>query len=144
MKVESYLGKIVVYLFDKDKYTSSDIKGTLIKVFDELNKYYNYEFSDSYNLSLYTNKYYGMILEITENDNNISDYNIVNLELNILKDTLFLYEVDEVLDYLNNEIYYYEDKFYINIKKLDINLLENSNIIYGNDVYKIIGKGIKI
>lgn len=144
MKVEMLSNTIIVYLLDNKKYNEdSDIKKILINVFDNLKKYYNITFTSDYNLELYINRYYGMILEITENENFIYD-DIVNLKLNVLRDTLFLYEVDDPLEYINYEIYYYNDKFYVNAKREDINLIENSNLVYGDIVYKIIGRGIKI
>ena len=144
MKVEMLSDKIIVYLLDNKKYNEdSDIKKMLIKVFDNLEKYYNITFTSDYNLELYINRYYGMILEIKENEDFIYD-DIVNLKLNVLRDTLFLYEVDDPLEYINYEIYYYNDKFYVNAKREDINLIENSNLVYGDIVYKIIGRGIKI
>ena len=144
MKVEMLSDKIIVYLLDNKKYNEdSDIKKMLIKVFDNLEKYYGITFSSDYNLDLYINRYYGMILEIKENEDFIYD-DIVNLKLNVLRDTLFLYEVDDPLEYINYEIYYYNDKFYVNAKREDINLIENSNLVYGDIVYKIIGRGIKI
>lgn len=144
MKVEMLSNTIIVYLLDNKKYNEdSDIKKILINVFDNLEKYYNIIFTTDYNLELYINRYYGMILEITENEDFIYD-DIVNLKLNVLRDTLFLYEVDDPLEYINYEIYYYNDKFYVNAKREDINLIENSNLVYGDIVYKIIGRGIKI
>lgn len=144
MKVEMLSNTIIVYLLDNKKYNDdSDIKKILINVFDNLEKYYNITFTSDYNLELYINRYYGMILEIKENEDFIYD-DIVNLKLNILRDTLFLYEVDDPLEYINYEIYYYNDKFYVNAKREDINLIENSNLVYGDIVYKIIGRGIKI
>ena len=144
MKVEMLSDKIIVYLLDNKKYNEdSDIKKMLIKVFDNLEKYYDITFTSDYNLDLYINRYYVMILEIKENEDFIYD-NIVNLKLNVLRDTLFLYEVDDPLEYINYEIYYYNDKFYVNAKREDINLIENSNLVYGDIVYKIIGRGIKI
>ena len=144
MKVEMLSDKIIVYLLDNKKYNEdSDIKKMLIKVFDNLEKYYDITFTSDYNLDLYINRYYGMILEIKENEDFIYD-DIVNLKLNVLRDTLFLYEVDDPLEYINYEIYYYNDKFYVNAKREDINLMENSNLVYGDIVYKIIGRGIKI
>ncbi len=144
MKVEMLSNTIIVYLLDNKKYNEdSDIKKILINVFDNLKKYYNITFDSDYNLELYINRYYGMILEITENEDFIYD-DIVNLKLNVLRDTLFLYEVDDPLEYINYEIYYYNDKFYVNAKREDINLIENSNLVYGDIVYKIIGRGIKI
>lgn len=144
MKVEMLSNTIIVYLLDNKKYNEdSDIKKILINVFDNLEKYYNITFTSDYNLELYINRYYGMILEIKENEDFIYD-DIVNLKLNVLRDTLFLYEVDDPLEYINYEIYYYNDKFYINAKREDINLIEDSNLVYGDIVYKIIGRGIKI
>lgn len=144
MKVEMLSNTIIVYLLDNKKYNEdSDIKKILINVFDNLEKYYNITFTSDYNLELYINRYYGMILEIKENEDFIYD-DIVNLKLNILRDTLFLYEVDDPLEYINYEIYYHNDKFYVNAKREDINLMENSNLVYGDIVYKIIGRGIKI
>ena len=144
MKVEMLSNTIIVYLLDNKKYNEdSDIKKILINVFDNLEKYYNITFTTDYNLELYINRYYGMILEITENEDFIYD-GIVNLKLNVLRDTLFLYEVDDPLEYINYEIYYYNDKFYVNAKREDIDLIENSNLVYGDIVYKIIGRGIKI
>lgn len=144
MKVEMLSNTIIVYLLDNKKYNDdSDIKKILINVFDNLEKYYNITFTSDYNLELYINRYYGMILEIKENEDFIYD-DIVNLKLNVLRDTLFLYEVDDPLEYINYEIYYYNDKFYVNAKREDINLIENSNLVYGDIVYKIIGRGIKI
>lgn len=144
MKVEMLSNTIIVYLLDNKKYNEdSDIKKILINVFDNLEKYYNITFTSDYNLELYINRYYGMILEIKENEDFIYD-GIVNLKLNVLRDTLFLYEVDDPLEYINYEIYYYNDKFYVNAKREDINLIENSNLVYGDIVYKIIGRGIKI
>lgn len=144
MKVEMLSNTIIVYLLDNKKYNEdSDIKKILINVFDNLKKYYNSTFTSDYNLELYINRYYGMILEITENEDFIYD-DIVNLKLNVLRDTLFLYEVDDPLEYINYEIYYYNDKFYVNAKREDINLIEDSNLVYGDIVYKIIGRGIKI
>ena len=144
MKVEMLSNTIIVYLLDNKKYNEdSDIKKILINVFDNLEKYYNITFTSDYNLELYINRYYGIILEIKENEDFIYD-DIVNLKLNILRDTLFLYEVDDPLEYINYEIYYYNDKFYVNAKREDINLIEDSNLVYGDIVYKIIGRGIKI
>ena len=144
MKVEMLSNTIIVYLLDNKKYNEdSDIKKILINVFDNLEKYYNITFTSDYNLELYINRYYGMILEIKENEDFIYD-DIVNLKLNVLRDTLFLYEVDDPLEYINYEIYYYTDKFYVNAKREDINLIENSKLVYGDIVYKIIGRGIKI
>lgn len=136
MKFESKLNTLIVYIFDK-KYLNKDIDNITKNVFNILEKYYNYKINDSYEMKIYINKLYGIILEI-----NIKENNFINIK--VLNDVLFLYEIEDPLKYLDNEIYFYNNKYYINLKKENLNILENSNIIYGNDVYKIIGKGIKI
>lgn len=142
MKFEMTTNKIIVYIFD-NKYIKENKEDLVKDVFEVLTNYYSIEIKKSYYLKLYINKYYGMILEIQE-DEEYSNDNIVNLNLRILNDTLFLYEVEDPLNYKDEEIYYYDDRYYLNIKKNDIRLIENTNIIYSDDVYKIIGKGIKL
>lgn len=136
MKYEKMMDTIVVFVFNK-KYLNKKIDDIIEIVFNNLKNYYNINYHESYQIKLYLNKYYGIILEIKDNKN---DYKTIN----ILKNVLFLYEVEDPLDYLDNEVYYYEGRFYINLKKRNIKIFENSNIIYDKEVYKIIGKGIKL
>ena len=65
----------------------------------------------------------------------------------------FLYEVDYFYilenNLINQNIYYYKDKFYIEIiNTIDKNkftcLLDNSNIVYNNEINNIINNGIKL
>ncbi|MBQ9024110.1 MAG: hypothetical protein IJ105_02680 [Bacilli bacterium] len=142
MKYEIISDMIIVYLYDK-KYKNISINSLIINVFNVLKKYYKIPINNSYNIELYKNKYYGIILKIKDNDINYFN-NTIDINLKILNDVLFLYEVDDPLDYINNEIYYYDNKFYINFKKINIDILENTKLIFGKEVYKIIGKGIKL
>lgn len=142
MKFEKDLQKIVVYIYD-DKVLKENIENIIKKVLFVLNNYYKFNFYSSYELMIYINEYYGMIIEIQNDEFDLSD-NIVNLKVKILKSSLFLYETEDPLDYLDNEIYYYDGCFFINCKSIDNKLIENSNIVYGKDVYKIIGMGVKI
>ncbi len=139
MKVEKLNNKIIVYNINKKE---EKIEDMIKDILNDLNEYYKYQIKSSYDIKIYINKYYGKIIELNEID--ISEDNVVKINVNILKDTLFLYEVEDPLDYLNEEIYYYDNKYYINIKKENIKLIENSKLIYGSLVYRIIGKGIKL
>lgn len=142
MKIESILNKIIVYVYS-DELLKCDIKDTIKRIIGSLKKYYKLDILGSYNIKLFMNNKYGYIIEIIKNDNYIKE-NIIKINLNILKDSLILYEVEDPLDYINNEIYYYDNKFYINLVEKDVNIMENSNLIYSNSAYKIIGRGIKI
>ena len=137
MKVEEVNNKIVIYIYDK-KLLKKDIKRLIEYIFNILDKYYNYDIGISYYIKVYINKYYGKILEIYKDD---IDYEIT---LRIIKDALFLYKIDDPLKYIKEDIYYFNNEFYINIKEENINILENTNIIYNEEVYKILGSGIKI
>ena len=142
MKVDILSDKYIIYIYD-EKYKKTDIKQMLNNILNILKNYYNLNINNTSYLRLYINKYYGMIIEITKNDLE-SEIDIINLNLKIINDALFLYEIEDPLDYVNEDIYYYNNKYYLSIKKKSITIMENANIIYGKEVYKIIGKGIKL
>ena len=129
------MNTIIVFIYDK-KILKKEMKNIVKLVFEILEKYYNYKKTYSYNINVYTNKYYGLVIELNQND--------LSINLNILRNVLFLYEVDDPLNYLDEEIYFYENKYYINLKKIDETINENANVIYGKEAYKILGNGIKI
>ena len=137
MKVEEVNNKIVIYIYNK-QLLKKEIKDLVEYILDILDEYYSYEIYDSYYIKIYINKYYGVILELYKDDID------KKITLRIIKDALFLYKIDDPINYLNEDIYYYNNEFYLNIKKENINILENTNLIYGDIVYKILGSGIKI
>ena len=144
MKIEYYTDKIVIYVIDrKISDDINDIKNLLFDVFNNLVDNYDIDIKNNYNVNIYINNLYGTIVEMIklEKDNK-SDTN--NIGLSVLFDKLFLYEVDDPLDYIGNEIYYYNDKYYLNVNKVDAKLLEVSKLIYDDFVYKVLGRGVKI
>lgn len=97
--------------------------------------------SGDYQINIYINDIYGMIIEF----NKIKENNYIDLKVKINVNSIFLYESN--YNYLNNykdTIYYYKNKYYSLPKDSNINLLEVSNIIYGKEVKEIISKGIKL
>lgn len=144
MKIEYYIDKIVIYVIDRkvsdDIY---DIKDLLFDVFNNLVNNYDIDIKNNYNINIYINNSYGVIVEMTKLEED--DINGVNsIGLNILFDKLFLYEMDDPLDYIGEEIYYYDNKYYLNANEVDARLIENSKLIYDNFVYKVLGRGVKI
>ncbi len=143
VKIDYYQDRIIVYLINKKvQLNINSIKEILIDVFNVLKNYYNIKLENSYHINFYINYYYGIIVELIKLDE--VDNDIINIKLNILDDKLFLYEVDDPLDFLGNEIYYYDNKYYLNVKNVDIRLLEESKVIFDDNVYKILGRGVKI
>ena len=123
------------------------------KIFLSLKKYYNIKINGFYNIIVYINNYYGIILKV-EKDNDLDVYyKQVDMHIIIEKDYTFLYKIEDYY-FINNlnlfNIYYYNNEFYLEIKeKIEdkdmYNLIENSEIIFENiDVIKNKGKMIKI
>ena len=144
MKIDYYSDKVVIYLIGKNiKLENSSIKELLTNIFDVLVNDYDFEINNNYNINIYINEVYGIIVELI-NEEIIKKEDTVHINLNVMNDKLFLYEIDDPLKYINSEIYYYDDKYYLNVKKMDINLLEYNTVIYDDTVYKILGRGVKI
>ncbi len=143
MKIEYFTDKIVIYVIDRKVSDDiDDIKKLLFDVFNYIVDNYDIDIQNNYNINIYINNLYGTIVEMNKIDNDEEDAN--NIGLNILFDKLFLYEVDDPLDYIGNDIYYYNNKYYLNVDKVDALLLENSKLIYDDFVYKVLGRGVKI
>ena len=123
---------------DIDIYDIDDIY-TLIKlIIKKIIK--NNNISGNYQINIYTNDIYGMIIEF----NKIKENNYIDLKINITIDSIFLYKTNN--NYLNNNntIYYYKNSYYILPKDNNINLLEVEEVLYGNIVKEILAKGIKV
>lgn len=142
MKFEYYDDKIVVYIIENKK--KSNIENLLFIIFDELVNKYDICLSDSYDITIYFNNNYGIVSEIKEVKDNLKFNNKVNIYLKVVKDKLFLYEVDDPLDYKEDDVYYYDSKFYISPKNKNIKLFEYAKVIYDDFVYKVLGRGVKI
>ena len=144
MKFEKIEDKIVIYMPGENKVFSEDeIKSLVLKIMDKLSEFYKIELSNSYSVNFYRNEYYGIIIELIDDNIKFLD-DIVNIDLNVSLDKLFLYEIDDPLEYIDNDVYFYNKKYYISPKKYDITIFEKSNVIYDDIVYKIIGRGVKI
>lgn len=117
------------------------LKKLLLKLQDN----YSLEFNGYYNITLYVDKNYGVIIEVKKEELEYLDYFGNSLEINtkILEDS-FLYEVNDIDfndDYL---VYILNDHVYIKFKKNISNvsmgfIIENVNrIIYGKESKRII------
>ena len=123
---------------DIDIYDIYDIY-TLIKlIIKKIIK--NNNISGNYQINIYTNDIYGMIIEF----NKIKENSYIDLKINITIDSIFLYKTNN--NYLDNNstIYYYKNNYYILPKDNNINLLEVEEVLYGNIVKEILSKGIKV
>lgn len=121
------------YLKDFDVYDREQIISLFKSIFIKIKKDYN--LSGLFDVNIYVNDNYGMIIEI---DNLY--YNDIECDINIKihLDATFLNIIcsNEVLDY--DEVYYYEDNFYGIYKEFC-----DKEVIYKN-VDKIMSEGIRL
>lgn len=123
---------------DIDIYDIDDIY-TLIKlIIKKIIK--NNNISGNYQINIYTNDIYGMIIEF----NKIKENSYIDLKINITIDSIFLYKTNNNYLNTNNTIYYYKNNYYILPKNNNINLLEVEEVLYGNIAKEILAKGIKV
>lgn len=141
-----FLNKI--YLDNIDLKDENLIEKKLIKLINKIQKQYNIDLNGYYNVYIYKDKNYGLIIEMEKEKLDYLDYfnNQIELNIEIIEDT-FLYKIDNIftIDKTLLEkliIYINKDEIYLKIKENinDIELgqiIENSQIIYGNKAKSI-------
>lgn len=154
MKIEKYDNKYIIYLNkDYKKINIKDkinIENDFRELFLNLRKNYNIKLVGYYNIYIYENKYYGLVIEIENEDLEYYDYfdDELDMKITILENQTFIYEIlndsKEILSKYN--IIKNKDKIYVkldnDISNIEMGiLLENSKIIY-KDAVDII-KGAK-
>ena len=145
--------KFIVFLNKKlDLDNKLKLEKYFKKLFNKIKNQFDIEVNGYYNIDIYSDKHYGMIIEIIKEDLDYYNYfNQIDMEINIIKND-FYYEID--YDYFNKDLlsycscYKYNGKLYLKIKD-NINfiniakLLEFSKIIYKNDKIKY-GKKVNL
>lgn len=141
-----FLNKI--YLDNIDLKDENLIEKKLIKLINKIQKQYTIDLNGYYNVYIYKDKNYGLIIEMEKEKLDYLDYfnNQIELNIEIIEDT-FLYKIDNIftIDKTLLEkliIYINKDEIYLKIKENinDIELgqiIENSQIIYGNKAKSI-------
>jgi len=144
---------LILKIFSNDKfdiYDHGEIKGFIKSLFDNiLNKY---GLSGNIIFNVFIDRLYGMIIEIKKESNAIMKEK-VDIKIKFNLNVSFLYEVDYFYlidnNIVNQYVYYYNDKFYLeiinDIKENDYTqLLENCLVIYDDEKNNIINNGIKL
>lgn len=136
--------KITVYVENYQKNYLNDIdylEDYFRNIFLKLKEKYDIKIHGFCNVDAYLDDN-DMVLEIEEEKELIDYYeDIIDMKISI-HETSFLYEISNIFNinkYIKNEVYVYKDKFYIDKKSLNLNILEHSKLIY-KDTEKIINK----
>lgn len=155
MKIEKRDNKLIVFLNEKikkdfDFKDKIDLEKKFQSLFSKLNKIYNLEISGNYDIEIYNIEEYGLILEIEQQEEYMSYYDYIDMNINISKYDEILYKLNnfEKTILSNSTIYIYSDEIYVTPKKNEFQLIgqiiENSEIIYGKNAHKIKTKAKKI
>jgi len=146
--------KIIVFLNDINNIKFDDeniLEEYFRELFRILNKKYNIKLNGYYNVDVYKDNNYGIILEIENEDLDYYNYfNQIDMKINIIKNEIFLYEINyDYIDkeFINNSICYkYNNRLYLKImNKINMyKIFEFSNIIYGEKAKEILKYGKKV
>lgn len=151
-KIIIYLKKTAIRNFDISN--EEKLEQYFRDLFLSLKSRYSIEMNGYYNIDVYPDIYYGMILEIENMDVDYYRYfSQIDMKINVLKDSFFIYEIDyECLDKIDLKkfmCYQQNDKIYLQIKE-DIDditlgsILEYARIIYGDKTHDILKYSKKV
>lgn len=151
MKIEKQDDNLVVFLnkkiAPKNINNKIELEKNFQKIFNKLNNIYNLDLNGNYEINIYDNKEYGIILEIKKEEIEYFDYyDTIDMHLNISKYKDILYKTSNITK--NTNIYEYKGEIYIEPINTDFNnlgiIIENSEIIYGEKAHTIKKKGKKL
>lgn len=152
MKVKIDNDKLIIYinkcnLLDIDMHDKNDLELYFKSLFLKLNDNYGIKARGFYEINVYQDKYYGIILSLQKEE--VDDYiyfnNGIDMCIKVNDQNSFLYEVDDYF-FLDDkllkciDILHYNDKIYIKIKEqLDevdnTKLIEHTKEIVYNNTY---------
>lgn len=116
------------------------IKKTLLHI----KKRYLSSISGFYNVTLYMNKKYGLILEVNKESDLDFFPDLIDIKLKLERNALVYLKLDDYFLIKDYETYYYDNNFYVNIDDIsDIDIVKLSDyysLIYGDNLDKIKGK----
>lgn len=141
------------YSSDIDFSNELEIENYFKKVFNKLKTFYNISIKGFYNIDVYLDNYYGIVLNLEKENIDYYDYfdNHIDMQFRIKKYSSFLYKLNDLFD-LSSQIkdkvivYFYRNQIYAKIiKKIDYlnlgKLIENSQIIYDEKIDDIVKYG---
>ena len=123
------------YIKDINIFDTDDIVSFLKSIIIKVKKKYN--LNGLCNVSVYYDNNYGIIMEI---DNYNKDEVILDVNIKIYMNAIFMMEINYDINAINNydDIYYYKDRFYT---YYDFN--NDSKVIFKNSL-DIMDKGLKV
>lgn len=149
-----YLNKY--YLPNLELENKKSVEEYFKKVFINLKNNYHLDIYGYYNIRVYANKHYGIIIDVFKLNNDYfkSPGNKIDMKIMIDSDNPFLYEIDDCFFAFSHSdsvksIYYKDNKYYLELEdEIDntfyLSLLEHGRIIFDDEACGILASSIKI
>lgn len=144
------------YIQNIDFNNRENIEKNFRNIFLKLKHVYGLDIKGYYNIDIYMDEVYGAVLEIEHEDIEYFDYfdNKVDMRVNVISDYPFLYKINDILR-IDKEIlkkvviYLFRNQYYLKLEdefnNFELgNILENSELIYGDITRDILKIGSKI
>lgn len=124
-----------------DNLSKEDIEKNIKKILNYVKKKYLKSISGFYNVTLYTNNKYGLILEVNRESEIDFFPDIIDIKLSLKEDIPIYLKLEDYFLIKDYKVYYYNNNFYVDINNIsDIDIIKLSDyysIIYGNNLDKI-------
>ncbi len=144
-KLIIFLNKLYISNFDFEEQSNTEF--FLRNLISKIKNKYNVDFEGYYNINIYTDNIYGIVINIEKENLEYFDYfnGQVEFSVKVIKSD-FLYKLEEPLDkeliskfviYRNKDIFYLKPKEKLSNRELGI-LLENAKIIFSSKTKDII------
>ena len=119
-----------------------DIKSYVKKIIIKLKNKINKNIGGYYNVKVYLNKIYGMIINLEKTGDFDFFKDFLELNIKIYEDSKIYYRFEDYFAIINkNNIYYYNDSYYIDIEELSkkdlLCICEFGEIVYGEKLNNI-------
>lgn len=161
MKLEVLNLNNIVFYLNKDYLNSinfninENVEQEFKKLFIKLKNIYNLNLNGYYEVIVYVNDIYGIIIEMEKDDDEYIKIfgDTLDMKITFKFDSDIFYKIEDIsfITFKNYNLYYYDNGLYLSLKnnlripyKDYLYLLENSSIIYGDELRKIKGQIKKI
>ena len=148
MKIVSSGDDLTIYLLENN-FDNIEIKEYVKRVVLEVKERIKRYISGYYDVYVYLNKKYGIIIELIKESDFDFFKDFVELDIHIKENSKMYFKFKDYFLILNkSNIYYYDNNYYVDVRNLNkkdfLKLTEFGEIIYGNSLKKIQSKLSKI
>lgn len=158
MKIDFRGNNFVVFLNKKysekiNFFNNDELETYFRSLFIKFKDIYNIDISGSYNIEVFNDNNYGIVLSIEQDDSEYFDYYSDQIDMSIIisKYDQFIYKlIGNLNDNIKKdcELFIYNNDIYVKPKNVNfINigyLIENAEVVYGRKAYNVITNGFKI